>query len=511
MRFSMLLAAAFLTVSVWAYSDEIPNTASKLDPSTRSPLDRITPGILRAHVSFLASDLLRGRGTPSKELDIAAEYIASQFRGAGLKPVGDDGYFQTADWTTFVSDPGEFSCVFKIGEKEIQVGADHVSASVDRGLRLPSAEVVKVDARDPTVVRKLETEQIKGKVILVRMPASSKVAPERKQETVRLRNAFMGRMAELKPALIVDIESDTTSALGLRPNIAAGRSRPRPPMPPFITLHSKRLSDDFDRMSIGPVADTTLSLHVGEPKKRVAKVRNVVGLLQGSDPVLKDSYVILSAHYDHLGVGPQNATGDSIFNGANDDASGTASVIAIASALGSLKDHPKRSILFVAFYGEEFGLVGSTYFTAHPVIPLDQTIAAINLEQVGRTDDSEGPRVSAATVTGYDFSNVGDILRQAGESVGVAVSKHPVFSDRYFSASDNLALAKAGIPAHTISVAYQFPDYHGQDDEWERLDYVNMAKIDRMAALGLITIANDSVAPRWDETNPKTKPYLRQK
>jgi Zn-dependent M28 family amino/carboxypeptidase len=261
-------------------------------------------------------------------------------------------------------------------------------------------------------------------------------------------------------------------------------------------------------MPPGPSA-ATLSLRVGQPKERATKVRNVIGLLRGSDPSLRETFVVLSAHYDHLGIGPANGSGDRIFNGANDDGSGTVSVIEIAAALATLNPRPKRSLVFITFYGEEHGLVGSRYFVEHPVVPLEKTVVNINLEQVGRTDDSDGPRVSAATVTGYDYSDVASILRRAGHAVGVDVLKHPTKSDSYFGASDNASFARAGIPAHTISVAYMFPDYHGADDEWEKIDFVNMATVDRMAMLGLITIANGP-APVWNKDNPRTAPYWKK-
>ena len=209
------------------------------------------------------------------------------------------------------------------------------------------------------------------------------------------------------------------------------------------------------------------------------------------------------------GIGPANSSGDGIYNGANDDGSGTVSVIEIASALATLNPRPKRSLVFLTFYGEEHGLVGSRYYVEHPVVPLEKTIVDINLEQVGRTDDSDGPRVSAATVTGYDFSDVSSILRRAGQVVGVDVLKHPTKSDSYFGASDNASFARAGIPAHTISVAYAFPHYHGADDEWEKIDFANMARVDRMAALGLITIANGP-APAWNKDNPGAAPYWKK-
>jgi Zn-dependent M28 family amino/carboxypeptidase len=235
-------------------------------------------------------------------------------------------------------------------------------------------------------------------------------------------------------------------------------------------------------------------------------VRNVVGVLRGSDPELSRTYVMVTAHYDHVGIrgdGP-----DRIFNGANDDGSGTVSVIELARAFAAQKVRPKRSIVFMTVFGEEHGLVGSRYYGKHPLVPVADTVADINLEQVGRTDDSEGPQVRAVAVTGADYSEVWDVLRKAGELSGTRVIRHPVNSDRYFGRSDNQALADLGVPAHTLSVAYAFPDYHGPADTWDKIDYDNMAAIDRTVALAILAIANDPQAPRWNAGNPKAAKYL---
>ncbi|MET0288728.1 MAG: M28 family peptidase, partial [Pseudoxanthomonas sp.] len=186
----------------------------------------------------------------------------------------------------------------------------------------------------------------------------------------------------------------------------------------------------------------------------------------------------------------------------------TVSVIELARAFAAQKVRPKRSIVFMTVFGEEHGLVGSRYYGAHPLVPVADTVANINLEQVGRTDDSEGPQVRAAAVTGADYSEVGDILRKAGERTGTRISRHPVNSDRYFSKSDNQALADLGVPAHTLSVAYAFPDYHGPADTWDKIDYANMAAIDRTVALAVSMIANSPTAPRWNADNPNAAKYV---
>jgi Zn-dependent M28 family amino/carboxypeptidase len=182
-------------------------------------------------------------------------------------------------------------------------------------------------------------------------------------------------------------------------------------------------------------------------------------------------------------------------------------VIEIASSLAAQKTRPKRSMVFMTFFGEELGLVGSRYYGKHPVFPLKDTVADLNLEQIGRTDDSEGARVGAANLTGFDYSSMTPVLQRAGAKVGVKLVKHPQNSDRYFAQSDNQSLADAGVPAHTLSVAYEFPDYHGKDDDWQKVDYENMARIDRMVAIGLLAIANDPKAPTWTAA-PNAARYL---
>jgi Zn-dependent M28 family amino/carboxypeptidase len=215
---------------------------------------------------------------------------------------------------------------------------------------------------------------------------------------------------------------------------------------------------------------------------------------------------MLTAHYDHLGM---RTTGDDkIFNGADDDGSGTVSVMEIASAIAAQNPHPKRSILFMTFFGEELGMVGSRYYARHPLVPLANTIADLNLEQVGRTDDSDGPQVGMATLTGFDFSDMTKSLVDGGRRTGIKIYKNEKNSDPYFRQSDNLALAEAGVPAHTLSVAYEFPDYHAVGDEWQKIDYANMAKVDRAVAVGLLELASDAPAPHWNASNPKTKAYV---
>lgn len=339
---TLLLVGA---ISVIAYSQtqvQATKWDTRVTASRKAVLDSISADSLKGHLSFIASDALEGRGTPSKGLDVAAEYIAAQFRRAGIQPAVGESYFQMA--------------------------------------------------------------------------------------TVRSR------------------EGETVP------------------------------------------------------------VKNVIGIIPGTDPKLKDTYVLVTAHYDHLGVKAQGE-GDVIFNGANDNGSGTVSVIELASVLKSYK--PKRTLVFMTFYGEERGLLGARHYAANPVFPLAKTVAMVNLEQVGRTDDGEGPRINAVSMTGQDFSEVGTIFESAGKTLGMGVQKHPRNSDAFFGASDNAALANAGVPAHTVCTAFTFPDYHQVGDHWEKIDFSNMAKVNRLIALGVMTIADSAKDPQWNESNPKTERYRK--
>jgi Zn-dependent M28 family amino/carboxypeptidase len=287
-----------------------------------------------------------------------------------------------------------------------------------------------------------------------------------------------------------------------------GRATPSP----GLTIAAQFIAAQFRKAGLEPgvgesyFQTTTLKVRGSDEEKPVS---NVIGVLRGSDPTLKDSYIIVTAHYDHIGMNPNAPGDDKIFNGANDDGSGTVGVIELAQALSTLKKRPKRSIVFMTFFGEERGLLGSRYYGKNPVFPLNQTIAHINLEQIGRTDDREGPRVSGASMTGFDFSDIGPIFEAAGKAVGVDISKHPKNSDAFFGRSDNQALADLGVPAHTLCVAYVYPDYHGVGDHWDKVDYPNTAKVLKGVALGLLALADSKDQPRWNAQNEKAARYLK--
>ena len=438
--------------------------------------ERLTANALKADVSFLASDALEGRGTPSKGLDIAAEYIAAEFRRAGLEPAGDDGYFQTASFESVTPNAEGLEFTLEIGGHSLKASSIGVQAGA--ALDLKHAGAIKIVDGDFA----LPPEQVKGKVLLVE---SSRLVPI---------------LANSEAALVVVLRAAapaTSRTSQLKEASVA--------MAPMLTVTDAAIRATVAAAPAGPM-EGAVSVHVPAPTATPVKLRNVAGILRGSDPLLKDTFVVLTAHYDHLGIRRQ---GD-IFNGANDDASGTASVIEIAGTLGGVAARPRRSILFLALFGEELGELGSQYYAKHPIVPLAKTIADINLEQLGRTDESgEGEKLGQFNLTGFDFTNLAAILQPYAKQAGVKVVKDEAKSDAYFMRSDNAAFAQVGVPSTTLSVTYAFSDYHKPGDKWPKLDYENMAGVDRAIALAAFGLADGTEEPRWNAENRKTEAYRK--
>ena len=451
---------------------------------------KITAYDLKADVSFLASDAMEGRGTPSKGLDIAAEYIAAEFRRAGLEPAGDDGYFQTAPYASVTPNLDGLELTLETGDRVVKAESASMGLQEAAAADLSHVPAVKATMKDATALDALTPDQVRGKVLLLVIPPDAQYSATR---------GIPSAIVRLEPALVLSVR---TRGQGL----SAG-PRLRDTSAPGAKVPILAVWDAAIQAAVAAAEEFKVSVHIPAPVAQPVKLRNVIGVLRGSDPALKDTYLVLTAHYDHLGV-RGTGEGDHIFNGANDDASGTSSVIEIAKALAPLAQRPRRSIVFMTLFGEELGDLGSRYYCQHPIFPLAKTVADINLEQLGRTDDTEGPRLLQFNLTGFDYSDIAAFLSKAGEETGIRAVKHEKNSDSFFARSDNAAFADAGVPSTTLSVSYIFPDYHRPGDEWPKLDYDNMAKVDDAVALGVFRIADSAEAPQWNKDNPKTARYV---
>jgi peptidase M28-like protein len=474
-RWARLCGVLALAVSLWAYTASI--TADR-----KAALDRISAQSMQGHIWFLASDLLEGRDTPSRGLDIAAEYIAAQFRRAGLKPAGDDGYFQTARYVISEQSADGAEFTVNAGDKDLQIGKNDLRIVTPGKADFSGVTPVKVKLSD------VSPDAVEGKVIVI--------AVERRVALEALR--------KLKPSAALLAYSNP----GKEPEVTQRlQDLERRGAFPILRVHNREFYKLVEAAKPGPM-DAKLSLRLPPPIEKPVSLRNVAGLLPGSDPTLADTYVLISAHYDHLGKKP-SGEGDLIYNGANDDASGVAAVLEMAAALSGAKPGPRRSVLFITYFGEEKGLLGSLYYGRHPLFPLKKTVADLNLEHLGRTDGENSKPAGTATMTGFGYSDISTAFEMAGAATGVKIYSPEKNGDAYFARSDNQSLADQGVPAHTFLTTFEFPDYHKVGDEWDKIDYANLEKVTRTIALTVMMIADDPQPPHWNESNPKTEKYVK--
>jgi Zn-dependent M28 family amino/carboxypeptidase len=240
--------------------------------------------------------------------------------------------------------------------------------------------------------------------------------------------------------------------------------------------------------------------------------RNVIGVVEGSDPVLKDAYVAFGAHYDHLGAAqgvlPAGQT-DRIYNGADDDGSGTAALIGLARAFASAPSRTKRSEIFVWHAGEEEGLYGSRYFADHPVVPLDHIVAQLNIDMIGRNHDNLESESNTVYAVGADriSTELHNVLIDADESLPQPLNldfrlNDPTDPQRIYYRSDHYSYAAKGIPIIFLTT-FLHPDYHRVSDEVEKIDFDKMARIAGLVYETGRRLANLDHAPVRDFKGPR--------
>jgi Predicted aminopeptidases len=230
-----------------------------------------------------------------------------------------------------------------------------------------------------------------------------------------------------------------------------------------VTGNSLSVLDSFDALAALPT-----------DQRRIGY--NMIGAVRGSDPVLRDQIVVIAAHYDHLGIGmPVN--GDSIYNGADDDASGVTAVLEIARSMIA-GPRPRRTMVFIATTGEEEGILGTQWYVKHPEFPLSKMVAEMEVEMIGRPDSLAGGP-GKGWLTGYDRSTMGDMLKAAG----VPIVPDPYPQMHFYERSDNIVFAQMGIPAHTLSSYNLHSDYHRPSDEVSRIDFAHVTAVVRAGAM----------------------------
>ncbi len=382
---------------------------------------------------ILASDDMRGRKAFTPDIDKAADFIAAEFKAAGLNT-----------WNNSETYRQEFSL---IRPKLISASATLDAVSID------AKNIMAVTTRP-----ELKISQSSGYE-----KAFIKTGANLQTEARKL--------ARGNKNLLVLVDKSFSNSFG---NLARLRS----------SLFTSATSVVF------VLSDTDPAVYEIEIKQEIAeqKMANVVAVLPGKSK--KDEYVIFSGHYDHLGVG-KAVNGDSIYNGANDDAAGTTGVIMLAKYFKALNNN-ERTIVFAAFTAEEVGGFGSQYFSRQ--FEADKVVAMFNIEMIG-TESKWGK--NSAYITGYEKTNMGEILKKDLEGTGFTFYADPYPQQQLFYRSDNATLARLGVPAHTISTSKMDvePHYHKLTDHIETLDLVNMTEIIKAIALSSKSIIEGKETP----------------
>ncbi|HYH83056.1 MAG TPA: M20/M25/M40 family metallo-hydrolase, partial [Longimicrobium sp.] len=383
-RPSVLLAAALASIA--GAAPVFAQAAAPLPPEVAAAANVITVDDARARLEFISSDLMRGRDTPSPELNIVASYLVSNYKAMGLQPGGEGGGYM--QWYPF-----PLRRTSSAGTRlEVTGGAAPVSLALNRdfyalggtaqGLSGPLVYV----GRAPAAA--LGAGSLQGRVAVAALPGAS--TRDWRLERNRIRNA--ARQAGASAVVFVLGTEWTADSLAryagqaARPSRTMGTELGYPQF--YVSQEAAGRIFQAARMDLArqwtagaaagfrPAPLAALTINAAVPVEQVDEARapNVVAVWQGSDPVLRNEYVVLSAHMDHVGVG-QPVNGDSIYNGADDDASGTTGLLEVAQAMAQLGIRPRRSIVFLHVSGEEKGLLGSEWYSDHPTLPLAQIVA----------------------------------------------------------------------------------------------------------------------------------------
>ena len=465
----------------------------------------ITQADVAQRVGVIAHDSMMGRDTPSRGLDLTAQYVAGEFKKFGLKPAGDSGTFiQRYPLYRRQLDVANSTILFR-GEAEIPVSfaegalvlfGDAPSQPVIGEIVLLGGVVdpaqIPADAiKDRIVVWPVDfTKPLPGNaglvlnslitggarfLVVISNRDSANFAAER-----NMRLGEQVSLGEDEGGPLV-IEVDERAILALFPQAAEQ----------FAQLRGA------PSMVVQPVPEWSAELVLKQKDLGTTMVPNTIGILEGSDPTLKNEYVVYSAHMDHIGITPGEA--DSISNGADDDASGTAGVLELAQAFAERGARPKRSILFITVSGEEKGLWGSGYFADHPTVPLKDIVADLNIDMIGRNWKD------TVVAIGMEHSDLGATLTRVGTDhpeLGMKPIDDIWPEEGLYFRSDHYNFARKGVPVLFFTSGLH-EDYHKVSDSPDKIDGEKEARLLRLLFFLGQEIANTPARPQWNPESYK--------
>jgi Peptidase family M28 len=517
-------------------------------------VDTITAAEMKDYLSFVASDEMEGRDTPSRGLDTTAKFLAMNLSRWGFKPAGDDGsFFQKIGLRRDYLEKAETTV--QLNGQTLIIGDDYIPYARSANISAPlvfagSGWFVKsknVDAykgidakgkiaiivsppdglprgitradltgkRGEDYMTASEYAQKQGVAGLVFIPDFQYLAnwdrnrsrlTERGVIRVEKFQTTPGSIAAGNPAVNLVLLPQIVAAPRLANALFQGERQNAISI--FDSIYSGKVPDSFE---LNPEKQLSLTI---KTKVETLATQNVVAVFEGSDPVLKDEYVALGAHYDHVGIGlPVN--GDAIYNGADDDGSGTTALLTMAEALAKAPTRPKRSVLFVWHAGEEKGLWGSRYFTENPTIPLAKIVTQLNIDMIGRSKKEGDTNVRNANLSGPNevyvigskmmSTELGELTEAVNKDyLNIAFNYRyddPTDPNRFFFRSDHYNYAKKGIPI-VFFFDGEHEDYHRPGDEVQKIDFQKMEKVTRTVYMLLWEVANRATRPKVDKQLP---------
>jgi Zn-dependent M28 family amino/carboxypeptidase len=506
--------------------------------------DTITAAQLKDYLSFIASDEMEGRDTPSRGLDTTAKFLAMNLSHWGFKPAGDDGsYFQKIGLSRDVIDKSETRA--QLNSQPLVLGDDYIpfvrptdiaaTQMVFAGngwlVKSKNIDAYKgIDAKGkiavifgppngtPSGIRNVDLTGKRGEDWMNAAEYAQKqgvagivIVPDFQYLANWDRNRI--RMAERGVTRVDKFQSPAGAQIPqivVSPRVAnvLFQGEKQSAQSIFETVYGAQLLEPF---ALNP--DKKLSLVV-KVKSDSASTQNVVAVFEGSDPILKNEYVALGAHYDHVGIGiPVN--GDAIYNGADDDGSGTTALLGMAEALAKASMRPKRSVLFVWHAGEEKGLWGSRYFTTFPTLPLDKVVTQINIDMIGRSKkegdtnprnrELSGPNEIYVIGSKMMSTELGEITERVNQGYLNLTYDYryddPADPNRFFFRSDHYNYARKGIPI-VFFFDGEHEDYHRPGDSVDKIDFQKMEKVARTIYMTLWEVASRPMRPVVDKQLP---------
>lgn len=481
----------------------------------------ITPEAVLKNLGVIADDSMGGRNTPSPGLEKTAEYLASRYREWGLLPAGENGtYFQRYPLVTRGIDQSQayvevningVPTRFMMGNDGYVTGGGVLSPKSGQlvllaGVLTPDA-IAAAGLKGQIAVAVYDTARGRDwrnweRAIRAEDPIAIVYIDNRSEE---LFNRVAGMIGNATRRTLEEGDGSGMPVFHLREGALAK-----------MASYADQPDYDMMRRSPGPVVQpvpeaATISVYAPIKTTDRVTVPNVVAMIPGSDPLLKDQYVVYSAHMDHIGTIGDGVGGcrpapakdgepvDSICNGADDDGSGTTGVLLIAKAYSQLKVKPRRTMVFLNVSGEEKGLLGSSWFSNHPTVPMDKIVANINNDMIGRNNPD------SIVVIGKEHSNMGETLARVN-------ARHPELNmttaddiwpeERFYFRSDHYNFARKGVPILFFFNGVH-PQYHRSDDEIGLIETGKLARVAKMGFYLGAEIANTTQKPQWDPESYK--------